>query len=134
MYNMIFGLEELEKHQETEFESKCREVAYYQSQAERYTLDGEWSESELESDIYDVCVEVITVELIEKYKHRAMLDRDLLKHQYMAEKVLEQVGDVVELYNREYDKNRHKKVFGIVFYDEAIKRMILKNIKENLVK
>lgn len=131
---MIFGLKEFERRQEEEFRLKCTEVEQFRSQAERLTLDGEWSEDELKCGVYDVCVEVMTVEFINKYTHRALLDRDLLKHQYMTEKILNQIDDVVELYNTEYDKNRDKKMFGIVFYDEAIKRMILKNMKENLVK
>lgn len=130
---IILGLEELDKEYESEFAQKCREVqGYYSAPAERSTLDGEWTESELQADIYDVCVEVMTEQLIKRYDGRAIRDQNLLKLQYMAEQIAGEV-DVVELYNKEYDKNRNKNMFGIIFYDEAIKSIILKKLKENLV-
>lgn len=51
MIDMVFGLEELDQAYEIEFEQKCREVqGYYSKPAERCTLDGEWTESELQAD------------------------------------------------------------------------------------
>ena len=130
---IILGLEELDKAYETEFAQKCKEVqGYYSKHAERCTLDGEWTESELQADIYDVCVEVMTDNLLKRYDDRALLNKDLLKLQYMSEQIAGEV-DMVELYNKEYDKNRSKNQFGIIFYDEAIKNIILKKLKENLI-
>lgn len=130
---MVFGLEELDQAYETEFTQKCKEIqGYYSKSAERCTLDGEWAESELQADIYDVCVEVMTDNLLKRYDDRALWNKDLLKLQYMSEQIAGEV-DVIELYNKEYDKNRNKNMFGIIFYDEAIKSIILKKLKENLV-
>ena len=50
----------------------------------------------------------------------------------MSEQIAGEI-DVVETYNKAYDKNRSKNQFGIIFYDEAIKSIILKKLKENLV-
>lgn len=116
----------------TKWNELMYEIAMYQPTV-RITLDGEWEEEELRSDIYDVCVEVMTSELLEKYKYRALKNIDILKPHYMNELILNQIEDVVELYNKEYDKHRHEKYFGIKWYDEAIRNMILKNLKENLV-
>ena len=98
---------------------------------ERYTADGEWTEDELKCGIYDVCVEVMTKEFVEQYKHRALIDRDLLKHPYMEQLVLSQIDDVVELYDNERKKHTGD-LDGIFLYDRVIKNMILKNIEENL--
>lgn len=131
---MIFGLEEYDKACEDEFAKKCKEVqGYYSAPAERYTIDGEWTEPELQSDIYDVCVETMTEQVIKGYNGRALRDKNLLKLQYMAEQIAGEI-DVVETYNKAYDKNRDKKMFGIIFYDEEIKSIILRKLKENLVK
>lgn len=100
---------------------------------ERSTYDGEWFEDELKSDIYDVCKEVMTEEFVAKYKHRAVLDRDVLKYQYMAEIISNQIGDVVELYDQEYANSGDREVLGITLFDNAIKNMIASNIRENLI-
>lgn len=109
------------------------EVAMYQP-TPRTTLDGEWLEDELQSDIYDVCIEVMTPELLKKYEFRALKDTSILKPQSMYERILDIVGDVVQLYNKEYDKHRHEKCDGIKWYDETIAKMIHRELKENLVK
>ena len=86
----------------------------------------------MQADIYDVCVEVMTDNLLKRYNGRALRNKDLLKLQYMTEQIAGEI-DVVETYNKAYDKNRSKNQFGIIFYDEAIKSIILKKLKENLV-
>ena len=101
-------------------------------QEERTTLDGEWTEEELTSNIYDVCSEIMPTE-IKKYDNRALYDKDLLKRQYMTEHIINIVGDVVELYNREYDKHRDSKKFGIRLFDDAIKQLIKVELKRNMV-
>ena len=124
---------DVNKGYEAMFAEKCEEIAMYQPEV-RTTLDGEWTEEELREDVYDVCIETMTDSVLKKYQYRALKDSDLLKTQYMAEKILDQIDDVVELYNKEYDKHRNENKFGIVWYDEAIKSMINKLLKENLVK
>lgn len=99
---------------------------------ERVTLDAEWTQEELESDIYDVCAEIMSTE-VKKYEHRALYDRDLLKCQYMTEHLINTIGDVIELYNKEYDKHRDSKIFGIRLFDDAIKKMIRLELKRNVV-
>lgn len=116
---------------EDEFVDRCTEIL--EKQRVRTTLDREWSEDELQDDIYDICVNVMTPKLLDSYKYRALKDRDLLKPHYMSEQILDEVGDVVELYNKEYNKHRNEKIFGIHWYDEAITRIIKKKLKENLV-
>lgn len=125
--------DDLDQQAENEFQQKCREFAMYQP-VERTTLDGEWTEEELKSDIYDVCVEVMTDKVLSQYKYRALRDSNLLKLQYMAEHIADQIDDVIELYNKEYDKHREQNCFGIHWYDEAIKGMIMKELKGNVIK
>lgn len=125
--------DDLDKQAEDEFQQKCREFAMYQPVV-RTTLDGEWNEEELQSDIYDVCVEVMTDKILAQYKYKALHDNNLLKLQYMAEHIASQIDDVIELYNKEYDKHRDQNCFGIHWYDEAIKGMILRELKGNVVK
>lgn len=128
---MILGLDEYERQYEKDFKDASDTYAMYQTDIEEYTLDGEWSEGELSADIYDVCVEVMTEQELKKYQHRALKDPDLLKVQYMAEYIGQQT-DVIKLYNTEYDKHRNEKAFGIRWYDDAIKKMILQELKNNL--
>lgn len=118
---------------EDEFTRRCTEIAMYQPEV-RTTLDGEWEEDELIEDVYDVCIEVMTPKLLKKYQYRALKDVDLLKPQYMAEHILGQIDDVIELYNKEYDKHRNENKFGIIWYDEAISKMIKSELRGNVVK
>lgn len=128
---MILGMDEYEKQFEQDMQKGCQAYAMYESH-ERTTLDREWTESELEADIYDVCLEVMTEQELKKYKYRALRNPDLLKIQYMAEHIEQQV-DAIKLYNIEYDKHRHEKVFGIHWYDDALKKMILQELRDNLI-
>lgn len=102
---------------------------------QRTTLDQQWEEDELIDDIYDVCHEVMTDELLAKYKRRALFDYSLLLVPYMAEEITSSIDDVIELYNKEYDKHRNtaNAENGISFYDSAIKKMVLSKLKGNLV-
>ena len=130
---MILGMDEYEKQFEQDMQKGCQAYAMYESH-ERTTLDREWTESELEADIYDICLEVMTEQELKKYQHRALKDTDLLKVQYMAEHINSKI-DVVSIYNEEYAKNNphNEKVFGINFYDNALKKMILQELKDNLI-
>lgn len=118
---------------EDEFTRRCTEIAMYQPEV-RTTLDGEWEEDELTEDVYDICIEVMTPKLLKKYQYRALKDVNLLKPQYMAEHILGQIDDVIELYNKEYDKHRNENKFGIIWYDEAISKMIKSELRGNVVK
>ena len=129
----MYFFDDLDKQAESEFRIKCEEIAMHQPVV-RTTLDGEWDEDELRGDIYDVCIEVMTPELLKKYQFRALKDINLLKPNYMAEHISNQIDDVIELYNKEYDKHRNEKCFGIKWYDETITSMIKRELKENLVK
>lgn len=124
--------DELDEQAENEFKIKCEEIAMHQPVI-RTTLDGEWDEEELKSDVYDVCTEVMTEATLKKYTNRALRNTKLLLPDYMNETILNSIDDVIELYNTEYDKHRHENKFGIIWYDEAIKKMVLKILKENLV-
>lgn len=127
--------EEYDRAFEEELKAKVIEVEGYYTPAKEYsTLDGEWTQSELEEDIYDVCVEVMTDNVINQYKYRALKNKDLLKPNYMAETLKNEIEDVVVLYNTEYDKHRNEKIFGIHWYDMKIKQLINRRLKENLVK
>lgn len=128
---MILGIEEYEMQMQSDMQNARNSLAMYQVE-ERSTLDGEWYEGELEADIYDVCVEVMTEQEMNRYKYRALKDPDLLKPQYMAERI-NSYTDVITLYNTEYDKHRNEKVFGIRWYDNAIKKLIDQELKNNLV-
>ena len=99
----------------------------------RTTVDDKWDEEELRGDVYDVCVEVMTPKLLEQYKYRALKDKDLLLPQYMAEQILNQIEDVVELYDVEYYKHCSEDSPGIRWYDKVIIDMIHKELNGNLV-
>lgn len=118
--------------EEEEFRAKCIEISMYES-CEMTTLDNEWTESELSDGVYDVCSITMTDNLLDKYKHRALADRNLLLMQYMAEKITSE-NDLIDIYNREYGKNNDGKTFGIIWFDNKIKKMIKSILDGNIVK
>lgn len=124
---------EIDQAYEEEFAHTCEMISMYQPTV-RTTLDGEWEEDELREDVYDMCITTMTSDLLKKYEFRALKDTNLLKPHYMAEHILNQIEDVIELYNKEYDKHRNEKCFGIIWYDKIITKMINKELKENVVK
>lgn len=129
---VILGYKRLDEHMNNNERLPACDIAMYQPVV-RTTLDGEWDEDELKSDVYDVCTEVMTEATLKKYTNRALKNVKLLLPDYMNETILNSIDDVIELYNTEYDKHRKENKFGIVWYDEAIKKMVLKILKENLV-
>ena len=127
---MTYDKLEIDNVFEDEFAKACDMVQI--SNKEEMTSDGEWTHSELKDDVYDVCTEVLTQELVKKYKFKAIYDANLLKPQYMTEQILNQIGNPVELYNKE-NKDNDGDTPGIYLYDNAIKDMILNKLKENVV-
>lgn len=107
-------------------------VGYYEGEQERQTLDGEWVESELLGDISDICIKILKKEA-PKYENRALKDKLLLSPEYLATQVCENIPDVIELYNSEYDKRKSEKLFGIHYFDEAIEKEVRSILKNNVV-
>lgn len=124
---------------EKDFEQQVEMISMYQGDIERTTLDGEWTESELQDDIYSDVKTVLNGKdnikgWIDKNKHKAVYDSDLLKAEYLTEKIKNEV-DVVELYNKAYDKHRNdeRKLFPIHYYSEELRKIIKKELNNNLV-
>lgn len=104
---------------------------FYYGKNERTTLDGEWVEQELISEVSDICLEVLREEK-SKYEGRALLDPLLLYDEYLATQIIENIPDIIELYNSEYDKRREEKMFGIHYFDDKIKAEAKHILKNNL--
>ena len=98
----------------------------------RLTLDNEWSEEELESNIDDECIKLAPI-YEAKYRNRAVYDKDLYKPPYLAEKIKDESGDLIEIYNKEYDKHRNEKMFGIHWFDKWIEAQVRRILNGNLV-
>lgn len=106
---------------------------------ERMTIDNEWAYYELVETVDDVVMGYWKVNKVEeKYKNRAVYDQDMIKEEYMAERikqgVTEQGKDLIEIYNEQYDKRRHENKFGIVYFDEWVISQIKKLLKDNEVR
>lgn len=130
---------DFEKAQEEEFKLKVEEIAYYQGEQERVTIDGEWTESELKDDIYEEACKLLNGTkdnkgLAEKYKHRALIDRDLLLPEYITTHICDN-HDIIEVYNKLVDihRNDEKILFGIQYFDEVVRVEVQKVLKENLI-
>lgn len=101
---------------------------------EDYTIDKEWSEDELSGDVSDEVLKYYNKhDVQEKYKDRALYDRNLLLPQYMTEKITSQY-DLIQEYNKQYDKRKSEKKFGITYFDEWVISLISKLLKENIVR
>lgn len=126
-------LTSLEMQIENNLRKQIGEFGYLTGNKERYTLDGEWSESELEADLQDEAMLLLRV-WTEKNKFRAVKDKDLLYPEFLANKVMEE-NDLIEMYNKAYDKHRNDKdrKFGIHYFDDVIKTKMNKLLKENLI-
>ena len=131
--------EDYDRAAEEEFKIKCEEIAYYQGDIERTTLDGEWTEQELKDDLWDEANKFIngTKESkgwLETHKGRAMRDTDLCKVQYLVEDICTRY-DMIEVYNKVVDMLRidEHKLFGIEYFDQIARAEIEKTLKQNLV-
>ena len=131
--------EDYDKAAENEFRIKCEEVAYYQGDRERTTLDGEWTESELKDDLWDEANKFLngdknTAGWLESHKGRAMRDPDLCKVQYLVEDICNRF-DMIEVYNKVVDMHRNDehKLFGIAYFDQIARAEVEKTLKQNLI-
>ena len=131
--------EDYEKAYEDEFKIKCEEIAYYQGDLERTTLDGEWTEDELKDDLWGEAKKVLygdkdTKGWLETHKNRAMKDPDLCKTEYLEEDICTRY-DMIEVYNKVVDMHRNDehKLFGIAYFDQIARAEIEKTLKQNLV-
>ena len=96
MSKIYTDIEEFEKAQETEFREKVEELAYYQGDNERTTIDGEWTESELRDDIWTEA-NAILKDWIPKHINRAILDKDLTHEEFIVEDICNRF-DIIEVY------------------------------------
>lgn len=139
MSKIYTSKEDYDKAAEEEFRVKCEEIAYYQGDLERVTLDGEWTESELKDDLWDEANKFLkgTKDFkgwLATHKGRAMRDPDLCKVEYLVEDICSRY-DLIEVYNKVVDihRNDEKKLFGIVYFDQIAIAEIEKTLKQNLV-
>ena len=139
MGKIYTSISDFEEAQEKEFRLKCEEMAYYQGDRERYTIDGEWTEEELKDDIYSEAKKFLLGDKnikgwISVNSGRAMVDPDLIKVEYLVEDICNRY-DLIEVYNRAYDLHRNDKPmkFGIHYFDELVQNEIKKTLKNNLI-
>lgn len=131
--------EDYDKAFEEEFKIKCQEIAYYQGDIERTTLDGEWTEDELKDDLWSEARKYLygendTKGWLETHKNRAMRDPDLCKIEYLVEDISTRY-DLIEVYNKVVDMHRNDehRLFGIAYFDKIAREEIIKTLKDNLV-
>lgn len=98
----------------------------------RTTLDHEWTHDELASNIDDECIKLVEV-YKGKYQNRAVYDKDLLKAPYLAEKIKDESGDLIEVYNKCADAHRNENKFGIYWFDKWIEEQVRRILNNNLV-
>lgn len=127
-----------EKAQEEEFRNKVEEIAYYQGDVERTTIDGEWTEEELKDDVWNEAHKLLNGTngekgLTELYSGRALINKELIKVDYLVEYICNKY-DLIEIYNKAYDMHRNDKprLFGIHYFDELARGEIKKVLKDNL--
>lgn len=132
-------MDDFEKAREKEFANKCQEVAYYQGDQERTTIDGEWTESELREDVETEALKILNGTngkkgWLEKNKDAALYDKDLLHPEFIATNICDRF-DLIEVYNAAYNKHRNDKpmLFGIHYFDELAVAEVNKVLKNNLV-
>lgn len=108
---------------------------------EKCTIDGEWTEDELRDDIWDEAKKILhgdgkTKGWIEKNQYRFISDKSVLHEEFLVNRVLDNIEyDAIELYNSEYSKHNNDtdKLFGIHYFDEAVRKEMEKILKDGLV-
>lgn len=135
--NIEFG--NFEQKAEDEFRAKVEEIAMYQGNIERYTIDREWTEEELKEDVMDEALKILKGTKdkegwLTKTTGRAKLDKDLDYPEFLANKVIDEY-DLIEEYNKQVDKHRNDEVkkFGIHYFDEWCIKTLNKILKDNLI-
>lgn len=130
---------DFEDKAENEFRAKVQEFAMYQGNAERYTLDKEWTEDELKEDVMDEALKLLNGTngsdgWLAKTKGRAKRDKDLDYPEFLANRVIDEY-DLIEEYNKQLDKHRNDEVkkFGIHYFDDWCIKIMTKLLKENLL-
>lgn len=137
MAKIYTSMSDFERAQENEFRSKVTQISNLGIKPEeRLTLDREWTEQELKDDLLDEAEKILKGEKgwIEKHKYRVLRDETLIHSEFLVNKILEET-DLIELYNKAYDKHRNDKPrkFGIVYYDEELHKIITKTLNNNLL-
>ena len=116
-------------------DEKCESVGYYEGDIERTTLDSEWTESELEDNVYDEVVkELEKLNKTEKLQYRALKDKGLNYPEFIANKIKDE-NDLIEVYNKLYDSNKNNKegTFIIHFFDAWIHSKTKEIVKNNII-
>ena len=142
MAKIYNSMSDFEEAQEKEFREKVEVISslsYYQGDTDRTTIDKEWTESELKDDLWSEAKKVLDGDKnksgwLSKNKFKAVYDEDLKKIEYLVEHLASEL-DLIEIYNGALDKHRNDKpmLFGIHYFDEAIRAEILKVLNNNLV-
>lgn len=139
MSKIYASREDYERAAEEEFRIKVEEIAYYQGNMERTTLDGEWTEDELKDDLWDEASKILngtgeSKGWVDKHKDRAMINPDLCKVQYLVEDICTRY-DLIEVYNKVVDAHRNdeKRLFWITYFDQIARAEIEKTLKKNLI-
>lgn len=107
---------------------------------ERTTIDKEWTYDELKQDLKDEIFKYMTDNRVEaKYANRAVYDDALVQYDdYASDKVEDEIcskdGDLIDAYNKQYDKRRAEKKFGIHYFDEYVIKTFKRLLKENEVR
>lgn len=136
--NEKMGLTEEELKAEKEFREKVEEVAYYQGDKERVTLDGEWTEEELRGDVEDEVSKLlngtnVTKGWIENHKFCVLKNPDLTHVEFLVNAFCDE-NDLIEVYNTAVDEHRNdsEKLFGIHYFDQKVRAKLVKMLSENL--
>lgn len=135
--------EEYNKKFEQDFRDKVEEIGYYQGDIERYTIDGEWTETELKEDLWDETHKILhgyednnkkVKGWLELNGSRLVKNKDLLHEEFIVNDITDRF-DLVEVYNRAYDihKNDRPRLFGIQYFDELARAEVRKVLKDNLL-
>lgn len=130
------GLTEEELKAEKEFREKVEEIAYYQGDAERVTLDGEWTEDELKGDVEDEAYKILEGDKgwVESHKFCALRNKDLTHVEFLVNTFCDE-NDLIALYNSAVDEHRNdsETMFGIHYFDQKVHSKLLKMLSENLL-
>ena len=140
MAKIYTSMSDFERAQENEFRSKVTQISNLGVKPEeRLTLDREWTEQELKEDLLDEAEKLLNGKdkikgWIEKHKYRVLKDETLIHSEFLVNKIMEE-NDLIEIYNKAYDKHRNDKPrkFGIVYYDEELNKIMTKILNDNLL-